>query len=169
MPRRASFHRYPIVGRFATIARQRAYLWSFKPRHVRAAIYVGCILSLWPVMGLQVIIAFAASVLLRANVMIAGALQFVTNPFTAAPLYFLTYHVGKAVLSLVGQRPVVDPVGDSADEIFTNTLEAEADLSSGFTQTVKALFVGGTLCGLLLALAIDLIYLLSTNGGRSRR
>jgi len=169
VPRRAAFHRYPVIGRFADFARRRAYLWSFKPRYVRPAIYLGGILSLWPVMGLQVAVALAASLLLRANVMVAGALQFVTNPLTAAPLYYLTYHVGKVVLSTVGEKPVPDLPGGSADEVFAATLEAHADLSSGFTQTVAALFVGGTLCGMLMAMVIDGLYLWSLKTGRSRR
>jgi len=80
LPRRAVFHRYPIIGRFAPFARRRAYLWSFKPEHMRPAIYVGAIISLWPLMGFQVALAFVAALLVRGNVMVAAALQLITNP-----------------------------------------------------------------------------------------
>lgn len=166
MPRRAVFHRYPLVGRFAGAARRRAYLWSFKPEHIRPAIYLGAVVAFWPVMGLQIAIVFALSLLLRANLMVAGALQFLTNPLTAAPVYFVTYHVGREVLALFGRQPPEEPSADSTDEVFTNTLETQAALSHGITDTVAALFLGGTVCGLALAVLLDLFY--SRAVGRQR-
>jgi hypothetical protein len=53
MPRRAAFHRYPFIGRFAQMARARPYLWSMKPRNLTTAFYAGSILSLLPVFGVQ--------------------------------------------------------------------------------------------------------------------
>ena len=49
MPRRAVFHKYPLIGRFADAARKRAYLWSFKTANLRPSFYAGSILSLLPV------------------------------------------------------------------------------------------------------------------------
>src|SRR3954462_5505511 len=66
-PRRAVFHRYPLIGRFAVAARRRAYLWSLKPRHVRPALYFGTILSLWPVMGIQLPLALLLALFVRCN------------------------------------------------------------------------------------------------------
>jgi uncharacterized protein (DUF2062 family) len=163
-PRRAVFHRYPIVGRFAAFARRRAHLWSFKPTHVRPAIYFGLVLSLWPVMGVQLPLALLISLFTRCNLMVAGGLQFITNPFTAAPIYYGTYLVGRYILSLTGFGGGATTVAGRARENVTiaiapqHSLPGQIDWSSAFGSTVTALFVGGTVCGLLLAAVLDLIY-----------
>lgn len=102
MPRRAVFHRYPLIGRFATLARRRSYLWSFKTAHVRPALYFGSILALLPVMGVQLPLAFGLALLLRCNLMVMGGLQFITNPVTAVPVYGATYWLGKSVIEASG-------------------------------------------------------------------
>lgn len=162
-PRRAVFHRYPFIGRFAVSARRRAYLWSFKPKHVRPAIYAGTVLSLWPVMGVQLLLAFVTSVAMRSNVMVAGALQFITNPLTAAPIYYGTYRVGKFVLTLTGFIGGAAPqTGNPATVTITiepgDLLPHKFAWASAFGTTVMALFIGGTLCGLVLAVILDAVY-----------
>jgi len=163
-PRRAVFHRYPLIGRFAALARRRAYLWSFKPKSVRPAIYAGCVLSLWPVMGIQLILAFITALTTRSNVMVVGALQFITNPFTAAPIYYGTYRVGKYVLMLTGFTGGTVPLTDSAEAVTItispgDILPHKFAWASAFGSTVMALFVGGTLCGFVLAAILDVIYM----------
>lgn len=169
-PRRAVFHRYPLVGRFAALARRRAYLWSFKRNHVRPAFYVGSVLALWPLTGIQLVLAFAACLLMRSNVMITGALQFITNPFTVAPIYYGTYLVGKYVLSVTGltgeSAPVTEAPGMGETVTLslssTGALPRQFEWASSFGSTVMALFVGGTLCGLILALALDFAYMMTS-------
>lgn len=164
-PRRAVFHRYPIVGRFAASARRRAYLWSFKPAHVRPAIYIGTVLSLWPTLGIQLILALALSLFARANFMVTGGLQFITNPLTAAPIYYLTYRVGRFVMQTFGLRESEAPdAAPALEEPVTidlspsEALPARLDWAAGFGSSVIALFIGGTLCGLLLAVVLDFLY-----------
>jgi uncharacterized protein (DUF2062 family) len=169
VPRRAALHRYPLVGRFAHLVRVRAYLWSFKSSHLRPAFYAGAVLAFWPVMGIQLPLAFAAALLLRANVMVMGALQFITNPFTAAPLYFGTYHLGRRVLALLGAggtEPASPPGtrnGDPADLVAVDLapgglLTEDLTWTSSLGSTVTALFVGGTLCGLIVGGILDAAY-----------
>lgn len=169
VPRRAVFHRYPLVGRFATAARRRAYLWSFKPEHVRPAIYCGCILAFWPVMGLQLPLAAALAVVLRANIMVAGGLQFITNPLTAGPIYYATYRIGKAVLQVLGWDAAttsgrsIAPIEAADDSIMIDVspmqpLPAEMHWTASFGATVTALVIGGTLCGLILGVVLDVAY-----------
>ena len=162
-PRRAVFHRYPIIGRFAHIARRRAYLWSLKPVHVRPALYVGSVLSLWPVMGVQLLLAFIASLFTRSNVMVAGTLQFITNPFTAAPIYYGTYCVGRFVLAKTGFVGGATAIAAGHETVQISlaaggSLPRNFDWASAFGSTVMALFVGGTLCGLVLGAVLDVLY-----------
>jgi uncharacterized protein (DUF2062 family) len=162
-PRRAALHRYPIIGRFAAIARRRYYLWSLRPQHVRPALYFGSIISLWPVMGVQLPLALLTAVFVRCNFMIIGGLQFITNPITAALIYFVTYRVGRYVLRLGGfssNAPVVQNPDENVTIAITATeaLPRQIEWSSAFGSTVMALFVGVTLCGLVLAVVLDLLY-----------
>jgi uncharacterized protein (DUF2062 family) len=99
LPRRARLHKYPLIGRFADYARSRSYLWSFRTEHVRGGFYLGSILSLLPTLGVQLPIALLLAVFLRLNFMVVGGLQFLTNPFTAAPIYYSTYQLGHAIIT----------------------------------------------------------------------
>ncbi len=179
MPRRAVFHKYPIIGRFADAARQRAYLWSLKPAHIRPAFYAGSILTMLPLMGIQIPLAFLLSLLLRANFMVLGTLQLITNPFTAAPAYYATYQLGRTVIEWSGFGhgvELVDPIEvalDSSDAIIVPPrLEAatvtpppqphEVSWISRLGTTFNALFIGGFISGALLGLALDLLWRIGT-------
>lgn len=180
VPRRALFHKYPVIGRFADVARQRAYLWSFKSTHVRPALYLGSILACQPVMGVQLPVAFLCALLLRLNVMVFGGLQFISNPFTAAPLYYGTYQLGSAVIAASGFGASIDVVED-ADTMATlpspaaatpsgsaNDLVAPADTATEppteirWTQrmgtSINALVLGGILVGTALGGILDLLW-----------
>lgn len=169
MPRRAVLHKYPIVGRFAGMARKRAYLWSMKPEPMRPALYVGSILSFLPVMGLQLPIALMLSLLLRANFMVLGGLQFITNPFTAAPIYYATHQLGAYVIHTAGfgqslpaanPHETVLPLGDHDDMELTE-LKPEPERPSHVRRignAINALIIGGVVVGGALGLLLDILY-----------
>ncbi len=102
LPRRATLHRYPVLNRFANGARKRSYLWSFRLQNTTPAIYAGCILTLLPLYGAQLIIAFGLALLLRANLPIITALQVISNPITVVPLWLAGYQTGKIFLGILG-------------------------------------------------------------------
>ncbi len=111
LPRRANLHRYPVLNRFADSARKRIYLWSFRVEHVVPALYTGCILTLMPLYGIQIPLAFVFALLLRANLPILVGLQLASNPFTVLPIWYSAYQVGRHVLSLaaIETRPLNRP------------------------------------------------------------
>jgi uncharacterized protein (DUF2062 family) len=179
MPRRAVFHRYPVIGRFAQIARARPYLWSMKPQNLTRAFYAGSILALLPVMGVQLPLAFALALLLRTNLMVMGGLQFITNPATAAPIYARTYVVGKAIINATGLAPEVNLEPEFAGsfaageevEIAHETAEplhpaAPRRWRSRFAGVVNALVIGGVVCGALMGAVLDITYRLTRQHGR---
>lgn len=136
LPRRSNLQRYPIIRWFADVARRRPYLWQFDPRSMRRAIYVGAVIAFLPVYGLQIFLAFWAAVLLRANLAVTCALQLVTNPLTAGPLYYATYRVGSFLIQTL-------------------------DLGAGrgvLGTRINALVVGGIVVGLAAAVAVDALY-----------
>jgi len=135
LPRRSNLHRYPFLRRFAEAAQARPYLWSFRISSVRRALYVGSLIAFLPIYGLQFLLAFVAAFLFRAQLGMTLALQFVTNPFTAAPIYYLTYRVGLWLITTFG-------VG-----------EGHPTLGSRF----NALILGGVVVGLAVGLVLDLL------------
>ena len=101
MPRRARFHTYPLIGRFASFARARSYLWSFRYENIRPSFYLGSILTLIPIPA-QLLISFFLCLGFRANFMVMGGLQFVSNPATSVPFLLGTYKLGSMVLNVTG-------------------------------------------------------------------
>ncbi len=133
LPRRSNIARYPAIKWFATAARKRPYLWSYKREYVMRALYVGTVLSLMPTMGVQVILALLAALAVRANLTVMVALQMITNPLTAGPIYYFTYRVGRWLLEALGVHSQGFELGTGA----------------------SALIVGGIVCGIALALVLD--------------
>lgn len=105
LPRRSNVHRYPVIRFFGERARKRPYLWSWKRPQMTRSYYIGWVVTLLPIGGVQILLAVLLCMLFRANIPIAAALQFVSNPFTAAPILITTYNAGKAVLSPFGYMP----------------------------------------------------------------
>jgi len=168
MPRRAMFHRYPFIGRFAELARRRAYLWSFKQAEVRPAIYAGSILSFMPAMGVQLPLALALCLIFRANFMVMGGLQFISNPFTAAPLYYATHKVGTAIIDQAGfgasiepSDPVVTSGGEVADDphpALAASNQPELHWTRRLGNTINALILGGLVVGTAVGFSLDMVY-----------
>jgi len=167
IPRRAALHRYPIVGRFAEVARKRSYLWSFRMPHLRPAFYAGSILSVMPILSVQLPSAFILALLLRANFMVLGGLQFITNPVTATPIYYATYQLGKSVIVWSGFGDTIE-VEEDIDAIGGPTVVTEFDGSevkptSGpemhwsrrVGSAINALVIGGAIVGSLLGILLD--------------
>ncbi len=102
LPRRANVRRYPIIKWFAERAGRYPFLWSLKRQHVLPALYAGSVLALMPLYGVQLPLALLVAVLLRANLTITVALQFITNPFTIVPIYGATGLVGAKLMALLG-------------------------------------------------------------------
>jgi uncharacterized protein len=136
LPRRANIHRYPVLKWFAAAARKRHYLWSFRLPQMTPAFYAGAILAFMPLYGAQLAISVALAVVLRANLPVLAGLQLITNPLTLAPIYFITYRIGREILNWIG-------VGGGTAWVFS---------------TANALALGGLIAGILLGLALDLLY-----------
>ncbi len=102
LPRRANIHRYPVLRLFAAAARKRIYLWSFRVENAVPAIYAGCILTLMPIYGIQIPLAFLLAITLRANLPILAGLQIISNPITVIPIWYAAYQIGRHFLNVLG-------------------------------------------------------------------
>ncbi|MFH1496680.1 MAG: DUF2062 domain-containing protein [Verrucomicrobiota bacterium] len=184
MPRRARFHTYPVIGRFAAFARKRSYLWSFRSSEVRPAIYVGSVLAFMPVPGLQLVLAFALAVLLRRNVMVLAGLQFLTNPLTL-PVFIATHQIGMTVIESSGFGRSIEPAEEQIEitgHDFSETPvlrpvdppppEPSGRLhrwTSGVGTQINAFIIGGVIVGLVTAAVIDLLWVISVRQAEVHR
>lgn len=100
------------------------------------AFYVGSLLSLQPIIGVQIPLGFLAAIVLRANLPAMIGLQLVTNVITAAPVYALTYQVGSFVMEKFDIAGPAVRGGPAATKLV----------------------IGGILCGLVLGFVLDMVY-----------
>lgn len=147
LPRRGNLRRYPVLKWFAERAHKLPYLWSFKRAQVVPALYAGTVLALLPLYGIHFGLALALALLLRANLTVMAGLQLITNPFTIGPVYYATYRVGLWLILTSG-------VGEGV---------------VGWGTRINALFLGGIVVGLVLALVIDLFWRLAAWEARQFR
>ncbi len=161
MPRRANVHRYPVLKWFAGAARKRSYLWCFRVRSAIPAIYAGCILAMLPLYGVQLVLAALLAFLLRANLPILAAAQFITNPLTALPLYFAAYQTGRVIFHLFGwESPHLNMAEMKA---LLHALE-----SGNWAYNLRYVWqvwlvtsLGGTILGTFMGSVLSLIYRLT--------
>ena len=161
LPRRATIHRYPGLGWFAKFARRRAYLWSFRTSAVIPALWAGNILAFLPLYGIQLALACGLALVLRANLPVLIGLQFLTNPVTVAPVYFVCFQFGHLFLKLLG----VETFQLNIHELKA-VLEAfmEGDWGSNarfFAQAFGITSLGGLIFGTFLGAVSSSIYKLA--------
>ena len=116
------------------------------PHAIALGVAVGMAVGFLPFLGLQMIIALFAATILGANRLVAVALVWISNPLTAAPLFWLDYRVGT---KLLGIAPI------SRDLINERVGHA---LSSNFWQIIavfggdifQPMIVGGVVLGVIV-------------------
>lgn len=136
LPRRANVRRYPVIKWFARQASSRPFLWSFRRENVLPALYVGGVISLLPLYGIQLLVAVGVAILFRANLTLTVALQFITNPFTIVPIYGFTAWVGTRLMEAMGIGSELPPAAFYAN----------------------GLMIGGVVVGLGVALLCDIAW-----------
>ncbi len=161
LPRRTNIHRYPILKFFSQAARKRIYIWSFRVENAVPAIYAGSILTLMPLYGIQVPLAFLLALLLRANLPILAGLQVVSNPITVLPIWFAAYQIGRNILSVTGIH--VDPLNREEVRLLLDNFIHGAwgdkfeHISIVFGVTSLGAIVMGTFFGLIGSFAYRIV------------
>lgn len=91
-------------------------LWRFTRRSVPRGVALGIVTGiLFPVA--QIAFSAVLALPLRANIPVAAAMTFITNPFTTPPLWVAAYWIGKWVLHIdkaVPGQPIADAVAANA-------------------------------------------------------
>ncbi len=158
LPRRTNIHRYPILNWFSKTARKRLYLWSFRSEHAVPALQIGCILTLLPIYGLQLPLAFLFALVARANLPILAGLQLITNPFTVLPIWFTLYQIGRQTLSIVGVQASAfhrESIATLIDNFTSGEWGSNFDtLASVFGITT----LGGVIVGTFFGIVLGFVY-----------
>lgn len=80
-------------------------LWSFKGEALARGLGLGLFVAFTPTIGFQMIIVCVLIVFIPGNLPIALAASWVTNVFTAGPVYFFEYRFGKWIIEMTGAAP----------------------------------------------------------------
>lgn len=154
LPRRSNIHRYPVLKWFAKTAYDRSYLWSFKGNAMAQALFWGIWIAMLPIVGIQMLVVFFLALIVRANLPLIVALQWISNPLTMAPIYFADYEIGLLILELFG-----------VDYGRNKLLTAEFDWSGmefadlwELVDTFPPMMVGGSVVGISLGVLAVFLY-----------
>ncbi|MBO9603181.1 MAG: DUF2062 domain-containing protein [Novosphingobium sp.] len=118
----------------------RSELWRFTRRSVPRGVALGMLVGII-IPFAQIFFAALLSFSVRANVPVAAATTFVTNPFTTPLIWFVSYEVG-AVILRVDAATVVAPVNTTlAETQFDQALQwlTGATLVTAFGLVVVAI------------------------------
>ena len=154
LPRRSNVHRYPVLKWFSQTAYKRSYLWSFRRTEISSALFWGIWISMLPIVGVQMIVVFFVSLLVRANLPLIVALQWISNPLTMGPIYFADYKIGLSVLNLLGvdykKNKLLSPEYNWSEFSFSDLLR--------LIDTFPPMMVGGSVLGISLGLSVVFLY-----------
>ena len=78
---------------------QDPYLWHINRRSCSLAVALGMFCAFIPV-PFQMVIAAAGAIWIRANVLLAVPMVWISNPVTMGPMYYFCYLVGAEMLGL---------------------------------------------------------------------
>ena len=116
----------------------RAHVWHLNRRSASRAALIGLFFAFVPV-PMQMIFAAIVCIYMRANLPLTLAFVWITNPITAAPIFYATYKVGAVLLGL----PTYE---------FEFEFEMNMDgLGEVFSLIWKPLFLGSFLTGTAVA------------------
>lgn len=154
LPRRSNIHRYPVLKWFSKLAYERTYLWSFRGNAIIPSLFWGFWIAMLPIVGIQMLVVFFLALLVRANLPLIVALQWISNPITMGPIFFADYRIGLEFLKLIGveyeRNKLLKPDYDW-------TVFSYADFLS-LLDTFPPMLIGGSIIGIFLGVMAVFLY-----------
>lgn len=157
LPTPEKLHESKIMKWFAPFVADPR-LWHLHRDSLTRAVYLGVLCAFFPLPG-QMPLAIAGALLLRANIPMAVALTWITNPLTTIPVVWLSYSVGAIITgeSLIG----IKTVGVILSDI---TLWATGHLDNPFAHhlfSLKAFIVGLIVSAIITSIIFGLLFRLA--------
>jgi glycerate kinase len=154
LPRRSNVHRYPVLKWFSETAYHKSFLWSFRGGPVQMALFWGLWISMLPIVGIQMVVVFLVSLLVRANLPLIVALQWISNPLTMGPIYFADYKIGMILLKLLGldypSNKLLSPHYEWSEFSYKELLR--------LIDTFPPMFLGGSVLGVFFGVFAVFLY-----------
>jgi uncharacterized protein (DUF2062 family) len=136
------------------------------PHRIAWGVFIGAIIAFTPTLGLQIIFYLLVATLLGANKVSGIPILFVSNPFTAVPLYYATWSVGATVLHpedggrAVTRETIKVWLGETGRALRETGLgrlldhDFWTDAGRVLLSTGEELWVGGFVFGLVTAIPL---------------
>jgi len=130
------------------------------PHRIAWGVFLGAMIAFTPTLGLQIVLYLPIAALLRANKLSGIPILFISNPFTAVPLYYTTWSVGAAVLqpeTEVTRATIKTWLGNTGRALKDGGVEHLlgrefwTDAGRLLASTGEELWVGALVCGLIVA------------------
>lgn len=136
MPDHKTMQQHPHLQKFGQRLTEPK-LWHLNRRSVAGGLAIGLFVGFMPIVG-QMIAAAALAIVFRVNLPIAIMGSWVSNPITAAPIYFFAYKLGAWILQI--------PVGQYGFHMTWDWLTNE------FLSIWQPLLLGSFICGIVAAI-----------------
>ena len=123
------------------------------PSRIARGVAIGVFMAFLPLMGLQMLLVLAASLILRANKLVGLPIVWISNPFTMGLIYYPGYLLGSALLRY---QPVERAnLEDRFDEIASLPWAIRTKEYAGvfFEKILYPTFIGSLIIGFILAIA----------------
>ncbi|MAQ19874.1 MAG: hypothetical protein CMN30_34355 [Sandaracinus sp.] len=131
------------------------------PHRIAWGVAVGSVIAWTPTLGFQIMLYLAFAALLRANKVSGIPVLFISNPFTAVPLYWLAWKVGDLALhggeseggiSAVSRMQEAEAEAAETD-LLTDIWTADfwEDLGETLLSMGAELWLGGLILGVAMA------------------
>jgi uncharacterized protein (DUF2062 family) len=136
------------------------------PHRIAWGVFLGTIIAFTPTLGLQIVFYVLVATLLGANKISGIPILFISNPFTAVPLYYTTWSVGAHVLHpedggrVVTREMIKAWLGETGHALqetgIERLLEKDfwADTGRLLLATGDELWVGGFIFGLVAGIPL---------------
>lgn len=154
LPDRKTTSNYASLGRVRNYLRH-PYLWQLNRSSVSRGVAIGLFAAFIP-LPLQMLIAALLAIFFRANIPIAMAMTWVSNPFTFVPLNYCIYLVGTWVVGNKVENVSIQASNWKIDNVHT----LGSSFPTWIAQFSKAYVVGLPITALGVAIAGYLIVLL---------
>lgn len=134
-------------------------LWHMHRDSLTRAVYIGVLCAFFPLPG-QMPLAIIGALLLRANIPMAVALTWITNPLTTIPVFWFAYCVGAFITGepLIGIRTIGVILSDFTLWITGHSTNPFAHHLFSIKAFVIGLSVSGIVTSLLLGLIFRLVF-----------
>lgn len=145
--------RRKLFRRLSSFVVHRILHTDDSPSRIGRGVAIGVFIAFLPLMGLQMLLVLAVSLLLRANKVVGLPIVWISNPFTMGIIYYPGYLLGSVILRYQPVRRIhlEGRFGEIAALPWAQRISEYAGMF--FEEIMYPTFVGSAIIGLLLAVA----------------